>query len=192
MYAMPLKIDKWIEEKFSDKTIHKTDLDDLLKWTPFTAIFILDLLGIRSRHKWKKHLLLLGVCETILTVVSNSLKKTVHEHRPEPTSRYDSFPSGHAATAFAGAEIIRQELKENYPVLSYAGYATALSVSALRLYKDKHWMTDLLGGAMLGIFCTKLTYWIIGKRKRKSAIAEQDQGNGVHVDTEGQLQMNFK
>jgi hypothetical protein len=36
---MPLKIDKWIEEKFSDKTIHKTDLDDLLRWTPFTAIF---------------------------------------------------------------------------------------------------------------------------------------------------------
>jgi len=186
---MPLQIDKWIEHRFSNGGIHKTEIDDLLKWTPFASILILDLLGTRSRNNWKKHLLLLGICESVLSIVSNTLKRTFHEHRPEPTSRYDSFPSGHAATAFAGAEMIRMELKDEHPALSYTGYAVAASVSALRLYKDKHWMTDLVGGAVLGFVCTKLAYAIFG-RKKKSKISE-DEGSEVHVNTEGQLQLNM-
>jgi membrane-associated phospholipid phosphatase len=189
---MPLAIDKWIEHHVSGNNHKTSKIDDMLKWTPLAAIFFLDLLGVRSRSRWKKHLLLVSISEAMLSIVSNGLKKTVHEHRPEPTFRSDSFPSGHAATAFAGAEIIRQELKKTHPVLSYSGYATALSVSALRLYKDKHWMTDLLGGALLGIACTKLTYWIIGKRKKKSEISDYVEGPNVQVNDEGRLQMKFK
>ena len=179
---MPLAIDKWIEHQLSNKNLHKTEIDKLLKWTPFAAIFLFDLLGVKSRHKWKKHLLLFGMCETMLSLLSNSLKQVVHEHRPEPTSRYDSFPSGHAGTAFAGAEIIRMELKDKYPVLSYTGYATALSVSVLRLYKDKHWMTDLIGGAVLGVLCTKLTYWICVKKKKKTEQLNEEQTNTLRVN----------
>src|SRR5216117_872271 len=107
---MPLEIDKWIEHQFSNKNSHQTKFDDLLKWTPFASIFILDMFGVNTKHKLKKHFLLFACCETILSIVSNSLKKLTHEHRPWPTTRFDSFPSGHADTSFAGAEIVRMEL----------------------------------------------------------------------------------
>src|SRR5258706_2411472 len=126
---MPLKIDKFIEHNFSKNSAKDHRIDDYLKWTPFTSIFILDLLGVKSKSSWKKHFLLFACCEVMLSIVSNSLKKITRKHRPEPTTRYDSFPSGHADTSFAGAEIIRMELKENYPVLSYSGYAVAVSTS---------------------------------------------------------------
>jgi membrane-associated phospholipid phosphatase len=186
---MPLPIDKWVEHNFSNKIVGRMRTDDLLKWTPFTSIFILDLLGVKSKNNWKKHLLIFACCETILSIVSNSLKKVTHEHRPEPTVRFDSFPSGHADTSFAGAEILRIELKDNYPVLSYTGYAIATSVSLLRLYKDKHWLSDIVAGAVLGFACTKLTYWICKGRKEKSA--KQQTGSTVHVDETGQLQLGF-
>jgi membrane-associated phospholipid phosphatase len=185
---MPLKIDKWIEENLSNKTPHLSEVDDLLKWTPFTSVFILDLLGGKSKNNWKKHILLFACCEAILSVVSNSLKKLVHEHRPEPTMRHDSFPSGHADTAFAGAEIFRMEFKDQYPVLSYSGYAVAASVATMRLYKDKHWMTDLIGGALLGFACTKLAYWLCKGNKKKTTEEKRDT---AHVDETGQLQLDF-
>jgi len=185
---MPLKIDKWIEQNLSNKNPHLSETDDLLKWTPFASVFILDLLGVRSKNNWKKHILLFACCEAILSVVSNSLKKIVHEHRPEPTARYDSFPSGHADTAFAGAEIFRMELKDRHPVLSYTGYAVAASVSMMRLYKDKHWMTDLIGGALLGFACTKLSYWLCDRNKKQITVEKEEV---AHVDEAGQLQLDF-
>jgi membrane-associated phospholipid phosphatase len=186
---MPLEIDKWVEHSFSKKIDDGVGGDDLLKWAPFASIFILDLFGVKSKSNWKKHLLVFACCETILSIFSNSVKKITHEHRPEPTVRYDSFPSGHADTSFAGAEIIRMELKDDHPVLSYTGYAIATSVSLLRLYKDKHWLSDIVAGAVLGIACTKFTYWICRGRKRKAA--EQDPGSDIHVDETGQLQPGF-
>ena len=185
---MPLKIDKWVEYNFSKKIVDGLEVDDLLKWTPFTSIFILDLLGVKAKNNWKKHLLLFACCETILSIVSNSLKKITHEHRPWPSIRFDSFPSGHADTSFAGAEIVRMELKDNYPVLSYTGYAIAATVSLMRLYEKKHWLSDLVAGAVLGFVCTKFTYWIC---KGKTKQTKKEQETNVHVNESGQLQFGF-
>jgi len=187
---MPIALDKLFEHKFSDKNAHQTEIDKILKWTPYASIFLFDLLGLKTRNRWMKHLLLVGCSEIILSAVSNALKKTTHERRPFPSIRFDSFPSGHADTAFAGAEVIRMELKDEYPVLSYSGYAVAASVSVLRLYKDKHWVSDLVGGAVLGFLCTRLVYGLFGKKKT-NPVQEEERAE-VHVEPDGQLKLKFK
>jgi membrane-associated phospholipid phosphatase len=93
------------------------------------------------------------------------LKVLVHRHRPvlytaaapaaaaEADSRR-SFPSGHAAAAFAAATSYaalarhqRLRHRTRNAILLYAG---AAGVSALRVAAGKHFPTDVAGGALLG------------------------------------------
>ena len=68
--------------------------------------------------------------------------------------------------------MLRQELKENYPLASYSGFAIAAATGVLRLYNNKHWLSDVVGGAVLGVLSAKAAYWYFNKRnKRKTASA---------------------
>lgn len=69
---------------------------------------------------------------------------------------YQSFPSGHATTAFAAAAAVTNETTRWWPrstwfvgPLMYGG-ATAVGLS--RMYHDKHWGSDVLLGAAIGTF----------------------------------------
>jgi len=58
----------------------------------------------------------------------------------------NSFPSGHATTAFAFAAV----LAHAYPRWRWAGYVGAFLVALSRLYLNKHFPADALAGALLG------------------------------------------
>lgn len=60
-----------------------------------------------------------------------------------------SFPSGHATVAFAAATVFAREYKDTkwVPIVSYSA-ASLIGVS--RLTENKHWISDVFVGAMLG------------------------------------------
>ena len=89
----------------------------------------------------------------------NILKKTGNVERPDGSST-NSFPSGHTATAFMGAEFLYQEYKDVSIWYGVGGYAIATTTGALRIYNNKHWLTDVAAGAGIGILCTKAAYWL--------------------------------
>lgn len=68
---------------------------------------------------------------------------------PGQYDRYDSFPSGHTATAFSLATVLALQHRDTVwvPVLSYA-LATGVGLS--RLTEDKHWLSDVLVGGVIG------------------------------------------
>jgi membrane-associated phospholipid phosphatase len=78
-------------------------------------------------------------------------------------SAYNSFPSGHTATAFANAEFMRMEYKDVSPWYGIAGYAVATGTGLLRMYNNKHWFNDVVAGAGFGIAGTRLAYWLYPK-----------------------------
>ncbi len=67
--------------------------------------------------------------------------------------KYDAFPSGHTAVAFALATSISDEVHNT--VVSIALYTAATGTGWSRLNDDKHWFTDVVGGAVAGIASAK-------------------------------------
>lgn len=61
-----------------------------------------------------------------------------------------SFPSGHTASSFAMAEVYGASYGRwwTYPLAAMIGYS--------RLAMDKHWTSDVLAGALLGIACGRV------------------------------------
>ncbi len=67
----------------------------------------------------------------------------------KPGSSFDSFPSGHTATAFSIATVFASQYKDTrfIPLISYS-LASLVGVS--RLTEHKHWASDVFAGALLG------------------------------------------
>ena len=96
---------------------------------------------------------------TIMGATVNILKKTTYEMRPDGSSS-NSFPSGHTATAFMGAEFLYQEYKNTSIWYGVTGYAIATGTGFFRMYNDRHWLNDIAAGAGIGILSTKIAYWL--------------------------------
>ena len=84
---------------------------------------------------------------------------TASVERPDGTS-FNSFPSGHTATAFMGAELMNQEYKHQSIWYSIAGYTVATGTGVFRMYNNRHWLSDVVAGAGVGILSAKAGYWL--------------------------------
>jgi membrane-associated phospholipid phosphatase len=68
------------------------------------------------------------------------------ELSPVTGSGWDSFPSGHAAAAFAVATV----LAARFPRAKWPLLATAVAIAASRVVRGSHFLTDVAGGTALG------------------------------------------
>ncbi len=69
---------------------------------------------------------------------------------PSYTPNFDSFPSGHATSVFA----VACAFSYFYPRLRWPLYLLAICISFGRLYLDRHYVSDVLAGALIGITVT--------------------------------------
>jgi undecaprenyl-diphosphatase len=78
-----------------------------------------------------------------------------------------SFPSGHTATAFAGATVLSAFVPRAAP----AFFILAAAIGYSRLYVGVHYPLDVLGGAVLGIATALLLLAIDRRRSGRSTRA---------------------
>lgn len=78
--------------------------------------------------------------------MTQGIKLTARRTRPDGTSL--SFPSGHTASAFASATVLQQHYgwKAGVPA-----YALATYIGASRLSENRHYLSDVIFGATIGI-----------------------------------------
>lgn len=69
-----------------------------------------------------------------------------------PYGGNSAFPSGHSALAFAAARVYAMEYKE-YKWVPITSYTIASLIGFSRIIENKHWMTDIFAGAILGYAC---------------------------------------
>lgn len=93
---------------------------------------------------------------------------------------YDSMPSMHTASAFAMASVLAASSNNGLAQLFY--YSAATFVGFSRLYKDKHWASDIVLGAVIGELCGRV---VTGRHKRNQeeelTLAPMVTGNSVSL-----------
>lgn len=134
-----------------------TRIDDFIQYAPIASIYGLGAMGVRARHNSRFQTMVLLKSELLMTAIVTPLKRITHVIRPD-SSAYSSFPSGHVAQAFLGAEMLRKEYGRDHPWIAIGGYLTATSVGALRILNNKHWLSDVIAGAGIGILSVNIIY----------------------------------
>ncbi|WP_297098839.1 phosphatase PAP2 family protein [uncultured Draconibacterium sp.] len=147
------------KEEINEHIDEKLTVDDFSQYAPAVAVYALNAAGIKGKHNFRDRTTILLTAYTIMATTVTTLKKTTKITRPDESSA-NSFPSGHTATAFMGAEFLWQEYKDVSPWYGIAGYAVATGTGFFRMYNDRHWFTDVVTGAGIGILSTKCAYWV--------------------------------
>lgn len=142
----------------------KTHIDDYTQHMPAVAVVGLNIAGVRGRNNIIDATLLYGMSSGIAGGIVKPLKRFTDSRRPDNSDAL-SFPSGHTATAFVSAEFLRQEYKDVSPWIGAAGYSVAILTGYLRMYNNKHWFSDVVAGAGIGILSTRVSYWLYPKMK---------------------------
>ncbi|MES1222851.1 MAG: phosphatase PAP2 family protein [Bacteroidota bacterium] len=161
-----------VEERNEYIPHFKTHIDNYLQYSPIAIAYGLDAMGIPSKTDILNRSVILVKGELIMMGVVTLLKNTTHQLRPDGSS-YNSFPSGHTAQAFAAATFLSEEYGYRFKWMPYAAYGLASSVGMLRMANDRHYISDVLVGAGLGILSMKAAYWT-HRYKWKSSSSERN------------------
>jgi hypothetical protein len=153
------------EEIWDDHTHKRVKIDNYLQFTPALLVYALNAGGIAGEHNFPDRSMLYLMSNIFLNITVSSLKPLIHQQRPDG-SDYLSFPSGHTAEAFASAEFLRLEYRNKSPLYGVGGYLIAATTGYLRMYNNKHYLSDVLAGAGIGILSTDLAYYLYPKIKR--------------------------
>lgn len=136
---------------------HYFHVDDYVQYLPIVTYLGLDFVGVSAKHSFKERLVAGTTAYMAMAVMVNATKYTAKEMRPD-SSRRNSFPSGHTATVFTGAELMREEYGLG---IGIASYTVATGVAFLRLYNGRHWLNDVVAGAGIGILSARIGYWML-------------------------------
>jgi len=132
-------------------------------YTQFSGIALtagLKLAGVEGRSSWPRLFASSLASYAVMAGFVNGIKYTASEMRPDGSTR-NSWPSGHTATAFVGATILHKEYGlTRSPWYSIAGYSLATATGVMRVLNNRHWISDVLSGAGIGILSTELAYGI--------------------------------
>ncbi len=145
-------------ELLEDHSMWYNGWDNYFQFSPAVAAFGMKLCGVESTHKLSDMFILYALSNALESGAVYTTKHYTSRRRPDD-SNGKSFPSGHTATAFVSAEFLHQEYKDKSVWISIGGYGMATMIGVSRIYNNKHWVSDVVAGAGIGILSTKIVYW---------------------------------
>jgi membrane-associated phospholipid phosphatase len=159
--AEPLGVDqRWSEAMLDSRTSLLTNVALVFNWVGRGLGWMLSLAAVGIvlliRQRWVA-LLAFGVTEAVTPLISTLLKILVGRPRPPDGLVHpvgSSFPSGHAA--YAGATCVALVLLFTAPGPSRRWWWSLAALGILgmawsRTYLQVHWLSDVIGGSLLGV-----------------------------------------
>jgi membrane-associated phospholipid phosphatase len=113
----------------------------------------------------------------LATALRGIVKRLVDRTRPDAAARrgeyeltpgerfesdFNSFPSGHTAGAVAAA----RALGRHYPGSHHAWLGLASAASAAQIFRSKHYVTDVVAGAAIGLVAEEAVHRLLCRAER--------------------------
>jgi len=137
-----------------------SEIDNYTQFAPFALSTVLNLAGVKGRSTFPRYAVSSALSFAFMAAIVNPLKYSVKEMRPDGSTA-NSWPSGHTATVFTAATILHKEYgMTRSPWYSVGAYVVATATGAMRVLNNRHWVSDVLSGAGVGIMSTELGYAI--------------------------------
>jgi len=163
VFTSSIEVQQKIQQRFPD---FSTPLDDYTQFLPAITVYGLDLAGVKAKHNFWDRSVMLVSSVALMGVTVYSMKYLTHVERPDGSS-YTALPSGHTAMAFATATFMHKEYGQRSIWYSVGAYSCAALTGALRMLNNRHWLSDVLVGAGIGILSTELVYYFYAQTKKK-------------------------
>ena len=146
----------YFDQNFTDFVVeHRNPFLDSFMTTITLAIvdiilILVLILFIFFKDRDFKEVFLLFLILAVTLALSSVLKLVVSRPRPDvihlvKESSY-SFPSNHSSVAFSAIPLFFRSSK----IIGYVWFFIAVIIAFTRIYTDVHYLSDVLGGALLG------------------------------------------
>jgi membrane-associated phospholipid phosphatase len=162
-----------------------TPIDNITPLIPIVQIYAGKYLGFKPKNNFKHQTLDIVVANTITVAIIQAAKYTIKEERPDGSNNL-SFPSGHSGIAFTNAALLFQEYKDSNVWYASSGFLFATATGVLRIANNKHYTSDVLTGAGIGLASGLLVSYFnpfqsinFGKNKKNTAFVYPQIGHHI-------------
>ncbi|QBN19626.1 phosphatase PAP2 family protein [Flavobacterium nackdongense] len=162
-----------------------TSADDYLQFVPIAQIYLGKTFGFKPKNNFKQQTINIIVANTITGAVVFATKNICKEERPDQSDNL-SFPSGHTALAFTNAALLYYEYKDSNVWYASSGFLFATATGILRIANNKHYTSDVLAGAGIGLASGLIvSYWnpfqsmTFGKKSKTTAFVYPQIGSEI-------------
>jgi membrane-associated phospholipid phosphatase len=99
-----------------------------------------------------------GIVSTALKAISQRPRPRVDDASGEFFDRGNSFPSGHAISAWSLATVVAYEYGQHRPLVRFGAYGLATAVGLSRYTGRNHFLSDVLVGSAIGYGIGRYVY----------------------------------
>jgi len=132
-------------------------VDDYLEYgMPVVAYGLGFIPGMNPQHNFRDRTLVMATSFLFLRGTVELLKTQIPVERPNTVTR--SFPSGHTAITMMSAHFMFKEYKDTSPWIGVGGYLAAATTGVFRMVNKKHWFSDVVMGAGIGLLSVEIGY----------------------------------
>jgi hypothetical protein len=154
------KLDYSTHHEVTEHYMGRLYIDDYTQFVPAVAVYGLDLMGVEAKHNFRDRTFVMTTSYLLMSASVQTIKRITKVERPDGSNDH-SFPSGHTATSFVGAHILYKEYKDISPWIGIASYAVASGTGVMRVINKKHWVSDVVTGAGIGILSVEISYMLL-------------------------------
>jgi membrane-associated phospholipid phosphatase len=170
-----------------------TKIDNYLQLEAVLQIYGGRFLGFKPKNDFQHQTINIIMANAITTGIVYPLKHTFKVERPDKSNNF-SYPSGHTAIAFTNAALLYYEYKDSNLWYASSGFLFATATGMLRITNNKHYVSDVLTGAGIGMASGILvSYWRplesmhFGKKKKTTAFIYPQIGSQIGMGAIVQL-----
>jgi len=125
-------------------------IDNFTPLVPVAQIYAGRYIGFQPKNTVLHQTVDIVIANSLTLAVVQITKNLVKEERPDASNNL-SFPSGHTAIAFTNAALLFQEYKDSNFWYASSGFIFATTTGILRIANNKHYSSDVLAGAGIGL-----------------------------------------